>query len=381
MIVCTECGERQGDDVVFCGRCGAFLEWEGERIETPGAAKAPERAVAAETAVATEDELSVWELAAAGATSEPASAATPEPAPDPTPEPSGSVSMRQPGEVRRRPGHADPGNSEESIVTRQPDEVRRRPSGPAPRYVEQLPSGSLICGKCATGNAPDRRFCLKCGYSLEWAKVVERPPWWRRLLSRERTYRAGARRRPRRGGRWAFRLVLLGALAVLVLALLGPLRPSIVGAYQWVMNTIAGPQQVRTTDVTASATSDGHEPLMAFDGANNTYWSAPPEEDAPFLQATMTEPVHLVAVGITPGTSLQTPEFLAGPRAQVIEIAAGTGEEMRVERFTLEPNPGFQKLEVDLPGVTVVTVAVVSGAGATEQEAAAITEIELYARR
>ncbi len=369
MIVCTECGERQGDEVVFCGRCGAFLEWEGERIEAPGTARPAERAAVAEAAAPAEDELTVWELAAAGGTPEPAPVTTPEPAPVATPEPARGATLE--------PATDDA----ESVVTRQPGEVRRRPSGPAPRHVEQLPSGSLICGSCGVGNAPDRRFCLKCGHSLEWAKVVERPPWWRRLLTWERTYRAGTRRRPRRRGRWVVRLVLLGALIALVIALLGPLRPSIVGAYQWVMNTIAGPQQVRTTDVTASATVDGHEPLLAFDGANNTYWAAPPDEDAPFLQATIPEPVHLVAVGITPGTSLQTPEFLAGPRPQVIEIAAGTGEEMRVERFTLEPNPGFQKLEVDFPGVTTVTVAVVAGEGATDQEAAAITEVELYARR
>lgn len=372
MIVCTECGERQDDGVVFCGRCGAFLEWEGERVETPGAAKPPEPAMAAETAVATDDELSVWERAAARAaseqvpatTSDPASVAAPEPAPDPTPEPSGSVDTRQPEEMRR-----------------QPDEVRQRPSGPAPRHVEQLPSGSLICGKCATGNAPDRSFCLKCGHSLEWAQVVERPPWWRRLLSRERTYRAGTRRRPRRRGRWVFRLVLLGALLAVVIALLGPLRPSIVGGYHWVMNTIAGPQQVRTDDVTASATAEGHQPAMAFDGANNTYWAAPADDEAPFLRATMPEPVHLVMVGITPGTSLQTPVFLEGPRPEVIEISAETTEGVRVERFTLEPNPGFQKFEVDLPGVRTLTIAVVSGQGATEQEAAAITEVEFFARR
>lgn len=340
MIVCTGCGERQDDGVVFCGRCGAYLEWEGERVAVPGTA----------------------------------TRAVPEPAP-------AGAAAAQPPEAGSEPPPDDIQDPAAPVVTRQPEEVRQRPEGPAPRRIEQLPTGSLICGSCGVGNAPDRRFCLRCGHSLEWAKAVERPPWWRRMLSWERTYRAGTRRRPRLRSRLVFRLVLLVALLALVIALLGPLRPSIVNGYQWVMNTIAGPQQVRTDDVTASASAQGHEPMMAFDGANNTYWAAPAGAQAPFLQVTMPEPVHLVTVGITPGTSLQTPVFLEGPRPDVIEISAETTEGVRVERLTLEPNPGFQKLEVDLPGVRTLTIAVVSGQGATEQESAAITEVELFARR
>ncbi len=356
MIVCTECGERQDDGVVFCGRCGAYLEWEGERVEVPGtpARAVPEPAPSAATAVRPPE---------AGAVQPPEAGAVPPP----------DIGSEQP-----------PGDTPEpaaTVVTRQPEEARPRPEGPAPRRIEQHATGSLICGSCGVGNSPDRRFCLRCGHSLEWAKSVERPPWWRRLLFWERTYRAGTRHRPRRRGRLVFRLVLLGALLAVVIALLGPLRPSIVNGYQWVMNTIAGPQQVRTDEVTASATADGHEPMMAFDGANNTYWAAPAGAEAPFLQATMPEPVHLVTVGITPGTSLETPVFLEGPRPEVIEISAETGEGVQVQRFTLEPNPGFQKFDVDLAGVRTLTIAVVSGQGATEQESAAITEVELFARR
>ncbi|MQA15091.1 MAG: hypothetical protein GEV09_13240 [Pseudonocardiaceae bacterium] len=350
MIVCTECGERQDDDVVFCGRCGAYLEWEGERVEVP-------RSEDTGTAGAGEAPV-VPASASQGVTPvQPPAAGTPE----------------QP------PGDAS--DQAAAVVTRQPEEVRRRPGGPAPRRIEQLPTGSLICGSCGEGNDPERRFCLRCGHSLAGAQVVARPPWWRRLFRRERTYVAGTRRRPRRRGRLVLRLVLILALIAGVLALIGPLRPSVVAAYQWVANTIAGPQQVRPGEATASASAEGHAPGLAFDGANNTYWAATPDDDAPFLRATMPEPVHLVMVGITPGTSLQTPVFLEGPRPQVIEIAAETADGVRVERLTLEPNPGFQKLQVDLPAVQTLTIAVVSGQGATEQEAAAITEVEFFARR
>lgn len=38
MIICAGCGERNADGVVFCVRCGVFLEWEGEKVSDPNAA-------------------------------------------------------------------------------------------------------------------------------------------------------------------------------------------------------------------------------------------------------------------------------------------------------------------------------------------------------
>lgn len=35
MIVCTNCGNHNEDTDEFCGSCGKFLEWVGERVETP----------------------------------------------------------------------------------------------------------------------------------------------------------------------------------------------------------------------------------------------------------------------------------------------------------------------------------------------------------
>ncbi|WP_143219069.1 zinc ribbon domain-containing protein, partial [Actinokineospora bangkokensis] len=32
MIQCTECGSRNGDSDAFCGACGRFLEWSGEKV-------------------------------------------------------------------------------------------------------------------------------------------------------------------------------------------------------------------------------------------------------------------------------------------------------------------------------------------------------------
>jgi hypothetical protein len=46
MIVCTNCGNHNEDSDEFCGSCGKFLEWVGERIETPAAPAPVEEEVA-----------------------------------------------------------------------------------------------------------------------------------------------------------------------------------------------------------------------------------------------------------------------------------------------------------------------------------------------
>ena len=32
MIVCKQCGHHNEDSDTFCGSCGKFLEWTGERV-------------------------------------------------------------------------------------------------------------------------------------------------------------------------------------------------------------------------------------------------------------------------------------------------------------------------------------------------------------
>ena len=45
MMVCTQCGFQNETEDAFCGSCGAFLEWAGEKVETdapaPVAAASP----------------------------------------------------------------------------------------------------------------------------------------------------------------------------------------------------------------------------------------------------------------------------------------------------------------------------------------------------
>ncbi|MGH8921155.1 MAG: hypothetical protein ACRD0H_22955, partial [Actinomycetes bacterium] len=89
----------------------------------------------------------------------------------------------------------------------------------------------LICGDCGEGNPPTRRFCSRCGGSLQTATVVP-TPWWRRFLKRfDRTARplgsrpSRLRTRTARGVSTAIRRLLL--IAVLLLAVLSITVPSV----------------------------------------------------------------------------------------------------------------------------------------------------------
>ena len=63
MIVCTQCGNHNQDDDEFCGSCGKFLEWVGEKVDEPAPPPPPEP----EVETADELERAVEDAAAAAA--------------------------------------------------------------------------------------------------------------------------------------------------------------------------------------------------------------------------------------------------------------------------------------------------------------------------
>ena len=125
MIVCRQCRQsaREGED--FCESCGAFLEWEGEKV---GPTARVRRAG----------------FFCAG----PAPPHHGEPVPDPDRWAVSEPLPPMPG------GPAPP------------------PTGPAPG-VQTRPAGrgttgsDVTCLECGGRNAADRRFCRRCGASLE----------------------------------------------------------------------------------------------------------------------------------------------------------------------------------------------------------------------
>ena len=103
MIVCRQCGHENRAATDFCGSCGAFLEWEGERPGQQGDRTSPD---------------------------------------DPAPPPRSGTAAPA-GPPRPRP---DPGGD------------------------------TVICLECGGRNDPDRRFCRRCGSTLDLVALSGRRP-------------------------------------------------------------------------------------------------------------------------------------------------------------------------------------------------------------
>jgi ribosomal protein L40E len=128
-IICKRCGAHAAVDESFCGSCGAFLEWEGERV-----------------------------VVEAGTPTEvPASAAHEHPVAAP---PAGPVAVQPAPPLER----AKP----------------RSPSAP----VRRAEPGDIFCGQCGHFNDPERRFCRRCGSRLDNLAMTVRLPWWKRIFHR-----------------------------------------------------------------------------------------------------------------------------------------------------------------------------------------------------
>ena len=130
-IICKRCGVHASVDEDFCGGCGAFLEWEGERVVVDDG-----------------------------------------PAPISSPPPSDQTSVPRP------PPPSGP-------VAVQPAPPIERPKPPPPRpQARRAEPGDIFCGQCGQPNEPGRRFCRKCGSVLAEQVVAVRLPWWKRIFRR-----------------------------------------------------------------------------------------------------------------------------------------------------------------------------------------------------
>ena len=240
MIVCTKCSTQNEDDDEFCGGCGEFLEWAGQKVE----ADAPEEAVA-EEAVAEEaaaevdlvaeeaadeatveaeaeailaEETALIEMseapvaATAAATSPPPPPAPTSPPPVPAPAAAGSppapgaeVTTRTPS-LRTPPQPVETGATEPAAAAPPPAAPKAetpapaRPTTPGPSAPTAAPPPKAaarprpaaapvarepqpddkVCAECGADNAAQRKFCRGCGASLVAAPppVVkeEKPP-------------------------------------------------------------------------------------------------------------------------------------------------------------------------------------------------------------
>jgi hypothetical protein len=370
VIVCKQCGHHNEDNDTFCGSCGKFLEWTGERVavaepepEPPAAEPVPEpahvglidrvkHAVGIEEAAPQPAPTPVATPVPAPTT---AAAAPPEPtAPAPQVVWSVPVTSAAPAAPPARPIAAPTASSPAPVlagvaapaapaasaapppmsVVPSDEPISRRPTSVAPAVARprQAPRtmepptrrhpGDLICGQCGEGNDPVRHFCRRCGNSLDEAIAV-RLPWYRRFFTRifgVRSREAGWR--PQRVGPpnvmgVVWRVVRLALVALIIVALLAFLL--VPSFHNGVVNRVtSGVTTVRKaifphydavypTGASASSSTAGHLPNLAIDKFTNTYWAARAGDPSPFLKLTFPEPVDLAQIGFDSGAAGATP--------------------------------------------------------------------------
>ena len=389
MIVCKNCGHQNEDNDTFCGSCGKFLEWTGERVVVaepeppapPPPAPEPEPAHVGfidrvKQAVGIEETQpqapSSAEPTAPAPTSVrtvPITSAAPSmtrpPAPTPpitsapvasTPAPPiAAETVAAPEPVLAgvgapiapvAPGAATPAQSDEPM-SRRPTSVAPTIARPrqAPRTMEpptRRRPGDLICGNCGEGNDPIRHFCRRCGNSLDEAIAV-RLPWYRRFFNRLFGVRAReAGWRPKRVGApnvmgGFMRIVRLALGAILVIALLAfalvpQFRTTVINRVTALITPVRIAlfphySQIHATGWSASTAIAGHGPDLAVDTFSNTYWGSSPRDTKPYLKVTFKDPVDIAQIGFRSGASGTAPtdQFALQPRPRQVHLVFSDG--------------------------------------------------------
>jgi hypothetical protein len=283
----------------------------------------------------------------------------------------------------------------EQPAARQPTanvaQPRRSPRiAPLAPITPDVKPGDLVCTRCGTGNDPVRRFCRRCGNSLATAVVAQRPPWWRRLFKRQRSYAAGER--PREMGRAGEpRGSILKPLLVIVLLLavagaavgyvaVPNIRQRVDSAIadlrQIVMPTLEDVHPIRRE---GEGTTD-HPAAAAADDNTLTFWLAEPSTDPPLLTVTFEEPFDLGALVFHTGSSTES-DFTLHRRPRSVQLTF-PGTSANPLAIDLANESIDQRHPADAPGVQVIEIRILDTyPSAGGDQLTALREIEFKARR
>lgn len=365
---CADCGaERQTG--AFCDLCGAVLAWGRTATVTVERMDTPNTSDVSDVSDATEEVVPAVDAGQSAA----------------FPEPLGAEALE-----RARPlvfpveeATGDPDNPRALPVL----PGRPVPARPQVRAaVVERYMGGVLCPWCDTPNPRERHFCRVCAASLAGVGMARRrrTAWWRRLLLMDRRGReapfAGQRPRLRRGiGRIGGIVVaaVLGATAVGIVSVeAGPVSKGIEDHFAKRVEVVPG-------GMTASHSDPAHGPGQAVDGYNNTYWGDgySGSGSGVYLEASFSQPEHLLDVIVTPGISVQPDQFGSEARPQVLLAtfvhADGHGSQ---KTFDLDDTPGPQKFAADEGDTVKVRLTIESTYGASAAREVAIAEVEFFAR-
>jgi hypothetical protein len=278
-----------------------------------------------------------------------------------------------------------------------PQAARERTARAAVRQppTRRLQPGDLVCGECGEGNPPNRKFCSRCGHSLESAVAVK-TPWWRKLIPKRKAKVLDAGARPGRGGvrmtsrraaalakvmptvRKVVALVLL--VGGIVYAAFTPFRDVVnerVTAVKQRIERKINPQYdpVNVNGFGATAQIRGHDAGKAVDGFSNTYWAAPTGGREVVLILKFNRQVNVDKAVVRSGVSAN---FQSTNRPQNLHIVYSTNQTFDV---ALKDSPEPQEVSIgNGHGITSMEIHITGMYKAVKSSDVALTEIELFQR-
>jgi hypothetical protein len=276
--------------------------------------------------------------------------------------------------------------------------IQRRPP------TRRLEPGDLICPECGEGNPTTRKFCSRCGTSLEAAQIVKRK-WWQKLLPHRGPKRRAAGDRPSaRKTRKSFPSKVLGVFfggasrVVGVILLIGGLVYGIVpnirssvndefGSAKDKINSWIHPTrtEVIPTGAFASSQLPGHAAQSLIDGPTNTYWESrlPVRTTRKLtLDFSFQNKFDLKNIAIWNGVgSSKTPDYTTTTRLQTLFLSfpqtAIPGCEVKVQDLPKEA------VKVDVSkcngnGITQVRVTILDQAGDPKLKTIAVAKFQFF---
>jgi hypothetical protein len=320
------------------------------------------------------------------------------PVPPPPAVPSIAQALVAPPLAPSQPAAVQPGEVKPGAAKAKPPPVKQAPT-------RRLEAGDLVCGNCGEGNDPARKFCSRCGMSLDTAQKVK-TPWWRKIIRKRgpKTLAAGERPgKPGKGGAPKKKLPIAAVmgkmrLIISIILLVGGLLYAVSPPFRnavykrWsstktkVMQVIR-PQfnPVRPSGINATSECcplpDGkptNPASAATDGFKNTAWAANAADLEPTLILSFERATNLDQVLITSG---DPKEFVGLPRPQVIHLVYSNGksqditikDEQKPQRITLKGATGVTQVEMH--------VTKFYKPAAPKGDTMRISEIELFTKK
>jgi hypothetical protein len=332
IIVCQQCGNSEPEDSQFCGKCRAFLEFDGTRVEGQ------------------------WvdgQLARAGDAKQ-------------------TVPAQAPADLAQRPG-------EEQTVYQPRVEPVRRP-------VE----GEITCPKCGRGNDPARTYCRFDGEPLHSQATPAGPQrlrWWtrwRRKLTRRDSHVAGERRRRVRQPRKVpMRWIAIGLIAALLAAFNVQVRDFARWSQTEIKDRVSKHQAITPAKWHASSTQGANGPERLSDRSLDKFWA--PKIGihlGSWVEADLPQAVRLLDIVVTGGQSGDAVQFQKQARPHEIKVllTSQTGATVTAT-LNLDDKQGAQSFTVKGDRIVKIRLTFVDANGIQPGRYLAVAEVEFFYRK